>query len=234
MLSLIGIAKAQTTNQNPIILPLNGASSLVIESGQSYSAISAVSIILKPGVHFKSGSNILLRIDNNMTGPAAPNNPDENLDMNWTLSRSFDASGAVIREMKSFFDTNGKLLQSQSKNIQAGHVLAAQPLYDVGGREIGSTMSAPINNASFAYKADFIKGPGNTVFTYRNYSRYKSTDSITDKRFRPDPVDTVTAGIGSLGFYYSSKNVWERLQDYTNMPYSTFAGPKDGTDIYKR
>jgi len=218
--------QAQTSSQNAIVLPLGGAGSLVVESGQSYTATSAVSITLKPGVHFKSGSNVLLRIDNNMTGPAAPNNPNENLEMNWTLARSFDASGAVIGETKTFFDKLGKPLQTQTRNIEAGHVLAVQPLYDVGGRQVGSTLSAPINNAAFSYKSDF------TGLSYRNYSRFTSTAGLPDKSFAPDPVDTAGSSIGTLGYYYSSKNAWERLQDHTNMPYSTSAGARNGTNVF--
>lgn len=230
---VIGTAKAQTSSLNAIVLPANGGSSLIVESGQTYTAYSGVSITVKPGVHFKSGSNVILRIDNGISGPAAPNNPNENTNMNWTLSRSYDSSGAVIGESKSFFDDNGKLLQTQTKNMEASHVLAMQPLYDVGGKQVGTTLSAPINNSAFAYKADFIRGPGNTAFGYRNYSLYINQNTIGDKRFQPDPVDTVTAGlIGSLGHYYSSKNPWERLQDYTDMPYSTSAGAKNGTNIY--
>lgn len=221
----LGTAGAQTASQNTIVLPSSSTASLVVESGQSYTAASAVSITLKPGVHFKSGSNVLLRIDNNMTGPAAPNNPNENLEMNWTLARSFDASGAIIGETKTFFDKLGKPLQTQTRNIEAGHVLAAQPLYDVGGRQVGATMSAPINNAAFSYKADF------TGLSYRNYSRFTSTAGLPDKSFAPDPVDTAGSSMGSLGYYYSSKNAWERLQDHTNMPYSTSVGAKNGTNV---
>ncbi|WP_183044054.1 RHS repeat domain-containing protein [Sphingobacterium siyangense] len=220
------VAHSQTTDQNAIVLPSGGTTSFVVESGQSYSAISAVGITLRPGVHFKSGSNVVLRIDNNMTGPAAPNNPNDNLELNWTLARSFDASGAVIGETKTFFDKMGKQLQTQTRNIEAGHVLAVQPLYDVGGKQIGSTMSAPINNAAFSYKADF------TTLNYRNYGRFTSTSGLPDKSFAPDPVDTAGSTIGSLAYYYSSRNAWERLQDHTNMPYSTTAGAKNGTNIY--
>lgn len=222
----------QVASQKAVQFPEAENSSFIVESGQGYIATSAVSITLKSGVHFKSGSNVLLKIDNNAK-PSVPDNPNENLDMNWTLSRSYDKSGAVIGESKSFFDNNGKLLQTQTKNIEDSHVLAMQPLYDVGGKQVGATLSAPINNASFAYKSDFVRGPGNTAFGYRNYSLYINQNTIGDKRFQPDPVDTVTAGlIGSLGHYYSSKNPWERLQDYTNMPYSTSAGAKNGTNIY--
>ncbi|WP_286863396.1 RHS repeat domain-containing protein [Sphingobacterium sp. UBA7625] len=222
---------SQTVSLNPITLPASGTTSFVVESGQTYTATSGVSITLKPGVHFKSGSNVVLRIDNGVSGPAAPNNPNENTEMNWTLSRSFDASGAVIGETKSFFDDNGKLIQTQTRNIQAGHVLAAQPLYDVGGRQVGTTMSAPINNAAFNYKEDFVRATGNTVFNYRNYSRFTSTAGLPEKSLKPDPVDTTSGLIGSLGYYYSSKNPWERLHDYTNMPYSTSAGAKNGTNV---
>ncbi|MDR6735567.1 RHS repeat domain-containing protein [Sphingobacterium sp. 2149] len=220
------IIQAQTINRNAIVLPSGGTTSFVVESGQSYNATSAVGITLRPGVHFKSGSNVVLRIDNNMTGPAAPNNPNDNLELNWTLARSFDASGAVIGETKTFFDKMGKQLQTQTRNIEAGHVFAVEPLYDVGGKQVGSTMSAPINNAAFSYKADF------TTLNYRNYGRFTSTSGLPDKSFAPDPLDTAGSTIGSLAYYYSSRNAWERLQDHTNMPYSTTAGAKNGTNIY--
>lgn len=225
------ITFSQTVSLNPITLPTSGTTSFVVESGQTYTATSGVSITIKPGVHFKSGSNVVLRIDNGVVGPV-PNNPNENTEMNWTLSRSYDASGAVIGETKTFFDDKGKRIQTQTKNIQAGHVLAVQPLYDVGGREIGTTMSAPINNASFSYKPDFVQGPNGSSFNYRNYGRYVNGSTLNDKSFNPDPVDTISLGkIGTLGYYYSSKNEWERLQDYNNRPYTTSYTARNGTDI---
>lgn len=225
----VAVTQAQVSSQNPIILPQNGGSSLIVESGQTYTAASAVSITLLPGVHFKSGSSVLLTINSGMTGPAAPNNPNENLNMNWTLARSFNAAGVVIGETKSFFDDNGKALQTQTKNIEAGHVLAAQPLYDIGGNNVGSTMSAPINNASFSYKADFARRPDGTSLHYRNYSRYINGTNNFDKSFSPDPVDQST--IGTVGWYYSTNNQWERLQDITAYPYSTSAGAANGTNV---
>ncbi len=162
---------------------------------------------------------------------AAPSNPKPNLELNWTISRTFDASGAVTGETKTFFDRMGRVMQTQTNNVDAGHVFASQPLYDVGGRQVGSTMAAPISNAAFNYRADFLRGPGGTPFNYRSYSRFTSTSSQPDKTYNPDPVDT-SGSIGTLGYYYSTRNTWERQQDHTDRPYSTSVTAKNGTDVF--
>src|SRR5690606_1094651 len=221
---------AQIRDHNPVVLPQNGNTSLVVNANQSLTVTSGVSITLKPGVHFKSGSNVLLNIDANMSGPVAPNNPDDNLDMNWTFARSFDADGTVIGESKIFFDDNGRALQTQVKNIEAGHVLAIENLYDIGGQLTGSTMSAPINNADFSYKENFARRADGSNLNYRSYSRYINGTTSYDKTRLPDPIDN--SQIGTLGYYYSTNNQWERLQDITEYPYSTTAGPKNGTNVF--
>lgn len=226
----LNMALAQVSSQQAVVLPQGGSSALVVESGQTLTVTSGISITLKPGVHFKSGSNLRLNIAANMSGPVAPNNPNDNLDMNWTLARSFDADGTIIGETKIFFDYNGRILQTQVKNLDAGHVLATENLYDIGGQLTGSTMPAPINNAGFSYKANFARKADGSNLNYRSYSRFINGTTSYDKTRSPDPTDA--SQIGTLGYYYSTNNPWERLQDVTEYPYSVTAGPKNGTNVF--
>ncbi|WP_293916381.1 MULTISPECIES: RHS repeat domain-containing protein [unclassified Sphingobacterium] len=223
-------AFAQINSPNPVILPQNGSTSLIVEPGQSLTVTSGTSITLKNGVHFKQGSYVLLKIDPNISGPGAPDNPNENSNMNWTLARSFDANGNTIGETKTFFDDNGKALQTQFKNLEAGHVVAIQPLYDVGGKQVGSTLSAPINNVSFNYRADFARRSDGNGLNYQSYGRYANGIHIYDKRFNADPADK--SQIGTLGWYYSSNNQWEHLQDVTDYPYSLSTGANNGVSNF--
>lgn len=223
-------ARAQTVEIGPVTLPLPPSNSLTVESGQTLDVTSNTSITLKPGVHFKPGSHVLLQINAALSIPPAPNNPQADLDMNWTLGRSYRADGTVIGEQKSFFDHNGRPLQQQYKDLSNGHVLAAQTLYDAAGRPSLSTLSAPINNADFAYKADFVQDPAGNPYTYHNFDRYRNGTGYVDKAHSPDAVGGKGTP-GTLGWYYSNNNSWEPHVDITDYPYVRQSYSHDGTGM---
>src|SRR5206468_3456897 len=85
-----------------------------------------------------------------------PSSPAADLDKNWIYVRTYDENGNEIGAAKSFFDNNGKATQAQAKSETTGQVLASQTIYDLQGRGVISTLSAPINNSAFAYKNNFV------------------------------------------------------------------------------
>ncbi|WP_447768546.1 RHS repeat domain-containing protein [Sphingobacterium faecium] len=224
----------QTNINTPeaIVFPQSGQTSYILQSGQSLTVKSSQSITLKNGVHLMAGSTALLQVDANFKIPVAPNNPQADLDMNWILSRSFDASGKIIAESKVFYDDMGKPIQQQTKNLELGHVLASQPLYTVFGQAAGATLSAPINNGSFAYKADFFTNSAKTAYTFRNFGRYSKATVAQNKINEPEAVGGTVAG--TLGWYYSAGNSWEGYQDIAALPYNMSADASNGSGIFNR
>jgi len=208
-----------------------------LQSGvhQAYSSID-----LEDG--FESGTDFTAEILTEEAGvPAASTSVgNSNVNMNWTLARSFDANGNVIGEGKSFYDNNGQLLQSQSKvfyrkdaTTTYTHVMATQPLRDAYNRVAASTLAAPIDNSEFGYKADFVLNSAGTSYDYRNFDRFNPFGTETDKTNAPEAVGG--QGVkGTLGWYYSTSNQWEPYTPTTDYPYSrqTFYG--DGTGNVKK
>ncbi|UIR54609.1 RHS repeat-associated core domain-containing protein [Sphingobacterium sp. SRCM116780] len=226
------LGQTQVNTPEAIVFPAVGQSTYIVQSGQSLTAKSGQSITLKNGVHLMEGSNVLLQVDPSFQIPLAPNNPQANTDMNWILSRSFNALGQVVSEGKVFYDDLGKPIQQQVRNLEAGHVLASQPLYGVYGQAVGSTLSAPINNASFAYKNDFATTTSGTVYSFRNFGRYKNGSTTVDKTNTADLLGGTTAG--TLGWYYSAGNNWEKYQDVTGYPYSMNTDASNGSGVFNR
>lgn len=217
---------------DPVVLPPAGQSNYVLSSG-SLLVRSGQSITLKPGVHFMAGSTVVLQVDQNFKIPIAPDNPQANTDMNWILSRNFSASGQVVSESKVFYDDLGKASQQQTKNLEYGHVMASQPLYSVFGEAVGSTLSAPINNASFAYKSDFFTTSAGTTYSFRNFARYlNAAGTRQDKTATADAVGGTVAG--TLGWYYSEANSWEPYQDVAILPYTVGTNASNGSGIFSR
>lgn len=225
--------QTQIITPEAVVLPQVGQSSYVLSAGQNLTVRSGQSITLKEGVHLMAGSTALLQVDMDFKIPLAPNNPQANTDMNWILGRSFNASGQVISESKVFYDDLGKVVQQQSKNLEYGHVIADQPLYSVYGGVVGNTLPAPINNASFAYKNDFLTTSTGAEYTFRNFGRYLNTSGVKqDKTENADAVGGVVAG--TLGWYYSNANNWDSYQDIATLPYSLGTDASNGSGIFSR
>lgn len=218
------------TSSEAIVLPASPLNSYIVESGQSAVIKSSHSITLRPGTHFKIGSNVILGIENIPTVPVAPSNPNANLNMNWKLNRAYSANGTVISEQKAFFDNGGNLLQQQYKDLSSGHVIASHTVYDAAGRPSLSTLPAPINNGEFAFKSDFVQNPSGAAYTYHNFDRYRNGNSFVDKVHTPDAVGG-KSNLGTLGWYYSNNNSWEPYVDVTDYPYSRQLYAFDGTGL---
>ena len=209
-------------NPGPVILPQPPTTQYIVENGQTVSIISGTGITLLPETHFKAGSDVTVKIATVVV--PVPNNPSGDWNMNWLLSKSYDEDGNLLAETKSFFDNDGKQIQSQLKNLSAGHVLGNQLMYDAKDRVAGNSLTAPTNNASFAYKQDFIKNSAGGVYNYTNFDLTKTSN--------PDAVGN--SAEGTLGWYYSNNNTREPSVPVTSYPYTRWDFYKDGTEYAKR
>lgn len=210
----------------PIILPVSGQPLFTMPQGTSLTYISGQSITLLPGVtiQVQSGQTFEAKISSSVISPA-PSNPAYDDSMNWTTSRMYDENGNVIGEAKSFFDYYGNSLQTQWRDISRGHVLASQPIYDTYQRPVISTLPAPTNNGAFAYKADFVQNASGTAYNYQNFD-------TNSKLNAPEVVGKTT--IGTLGWYYSANNTFEKYVPETGYPYSRSDFYNDGSGEGKR
>nr|WP_197718721.1 RHS repeat-associated core domain-containing protein [Pedobacter schmidteae] len=216
-------------SSGPIILPQAPASQYIIANGQTVNIKSAISITLLPGTHIQQGSNVSIKIGSSQVVEAAPNNPADDWDKNWVLNKSYDEDGNVVSESKIFFDYNGKPIQSQAKNLSAGHIIASQMMYDAKERGVGNSLAAPTNNSAFAYKADFINTSSAGVYSYKDFDKIPF---VFDKLDTPDPVGNNVKG--TLGWYYSDNNTFEPNVATTGFPYTRSDFYNDGSEGVKR
>jgi hypothetical protein len=120
-------------------------------------------------------------------------------DLNWVHTKSYDGLGSsvtnVLSESKSFFDQRGQSLQSQTKTFHNNLpvVFASQSLKDKYDRTVGGTLSAPILENDFRYKAAFALNDVGKPLSYVDFD--KTVPLSTDQK-------------GTLGNYYSAQNQW--------------------------
>ncbi|MFY7672491.1 RHS repeat-associated core domain-containing protein [Tenacibaculum sp. MEBiC06402] len=132
--------------------------------------------------------------------------------LNYTRSYTYDRNGKLISASKGYFDDLGKATQAQSYDVKKKRIWATESRYDSQGRPVLSTLGAPITNevteVSFGYKSNFIKKTDGSDFTPSDYEN--------------DDVDPAIVGAQdlTLGNYYSSSNMDEKLRDITDRPYS--------------
>jgi RHS repeat-associated protein len=208
--------------------------------------ISKKAIIIKPGVTLALGAEMIL-----INPEPVPDPLDTDKIINFVQSKSYDEYGALLNESRSYFDTDGKPLQSQSKNFDADVVLASQSVYDAYQRSVLNTLPAPIyvgtkgeapdecngtevigHDMNFKYKPDFIKASNGDIYSYRNFD--------LEKQESPEPV--LSNEPGTLGWYYSINNgtatgdnvkLNEPLVAVTQYPFSRAIYQPDGSGLVK-
>jgi RHS repeat-associated protein len=164
-----------------------------------------------------SGANYQATFTVSGTLPSA--DPSDDLNRNWSYSRTYDLDGNVTSEGKQFVDAMGRPTQTQSKNLAEQQVFATQSLNNKGGVPVLSTLPAPINNREFKYKEGFVTatttpaGGGTPVS-----ANYSATNFEKPTGSTPDPVDETTPG--TLGYYYSQNNTLEPAIAATHNPFS--------------
>lgn len=140
-------------------------------------------------------------------------------DYNWVESTTYDLEGNIISESKVFADKFGKPVQSQVKNRTEDEVFASQPMYDVYGRAVAQTLSAPINKSYFCIAPNFVTNDNEDVYDYTDFDlENTSTSSQTGQVNNPKRVNDDHEG--TLGWYYSNNNTDEAYVDNTDYPYS--------------
>ncbi len=134
--------------------------------------------------------------------------------LSWIENKSYDGSTQLVSNSRAYFDLSGRLLQSQTKNISRGTILAVQPLFSRYDQAVGSTLAAPILESTFTYKPRFVTPAFNPSVAY-NYNHFDGTPVGKDA--------------GTLGWYYSTSNNLEPSTATTSYPYSRTEEAPDGS-----
>lgn len=150
--------------------------------------------------------------------------PDDNIDRNWTFATSYDDKGNVTGQTKVFYDLAGQPDQLQAKDLVSGNIFAAQTLYDAMGREAVTTLAAPIDNAAFNYRDKFVADGTGQAYTSLNFDGAKLN--------APDPLGNTQSG--TLGYYFSTKNVQEPNTPTTAYPYVRTVYDDQPSGVVKR
>ncbi len=139
-------------------------------------------------------------------------------DYNWVETQTLDLNGNLTSKSKIFYDRLGKVLQTQSLNIEEKTVFASQPVYDEYGRPVLKTMSAPIKKNFFCYDPLFIQNENDEAYTFNDFDKSVTSSDADGEVNNPKEVDDDIAG--RLGWYYSNNNSDEAFVATTDFPYS--------------
>jgi len=206
---------------------------------------SETSIIVMPGITLDLGAELVLE-----AGIEQPENDEK---LNFVEQTTFDEYGRVLGANRNYYDYFGRPTQSQSKNLDAGVVLATQTIYDVYGRAALSTLPAPVSvrgsvdnsqcgvavvdqGLSFLFKNNFIKAADGTAYDYKAFDLSLSTGTTISKEETPLAVENTEPG--TLGWYHSANNggaigdfakINEPLVAATQYPYSRTLFHRDGS-----
>ncbi|MEO1053663.1 MAG: hypothetical protein AAFX87_23710 [Bacteroidota bacterium] len=139
--------------------------------------------------------------------------------------RTYDEYHNLVGASKTYYDDEGQILQSQTKNLTESTVLASQPIRDRFEREVINTSPAPTNDVDFRYKANFVtEANSGNQYSYLHFD----TDA---NRNNPLPVESSIPG--TLGWYYSNNNTDKDVPD-SGFPYTRMEYYDDGTGDLKR
>jgi len=205
---------------------------------------SETSIVIKPGITLDLGAELVLE--------AGIEQPENDLTINFVEQTTFDEYGRVSGANRSYFDYLGRTTQSQSKNLDAGVVLASQTIYDTYGRAALSTLAAPVSvrgtitnsecvalvdqGLGFLYKDNFIKTTSEAPYDY------KAFDISLSGSNEETPATVQNTEPGTLGWYYSANNgsatgsfakINEPLVAATQYPYTRTLFHQDGSGDVK-
>ncbi len=201
------------------------------------------SITLVPGYSTVAGASVVMQILPNGYGvPQATNltgTADANI--NWIQSTNYDETGTVIKDSKQFFDGKGRPTQTQSKafyratpNTELTHVLATQTIRDVYGRDVATSLPAPIDYADFSYRSNFLQhNSAGVIYNHQNFDLSTSGD----KTNTPDAIWDATSGTpvqGTLAWYYSASGRKDTYTPVTNYQYTRQTYYQDQTGNKKK
>jgi RHS repeat-associated protein len=188
----------------------------------------ARTIIVKPGINLELGAELFLK--------ELPQELSTDSEYNFIESLTRDEYGRTLTHTRTYFDDNGRKLQTQAKNFESQVVLADAVIYDQEGRAALTTLPAPVRGVNeentcpgedphlvFQFREDFITS-GGKPYHYSNFDKAKENN--------PDPIDQSVEG--TLGWYYSNNNqegtdLHESLIPVSEYPYSRTFFRKDGS-----
>lgn len=206
-------------------------------------------ITVKPGITLALGAEMILE----QAPPGIDDPADPDLKMNFIQKTAYNEYNQIQAQSRSYFDDQGRALQSQSKNLSDGVVLATSTIYDAYNRPAISTLAAPISaikvttdvctgekqigeNIRFEFKPDFIQASDGTLYNVTHFD-IKNNVVIEDA-----PVAVKNTTPGTLGWYYSTNNgsatgdnvkMNENQVAATNYPYSRTLFHRDGSGDVK-
>ena len=129
--------------------------------------------------------------------PAADNQTgNPNYNMNWIMNWVYDASGNTLNQSKIFlrlFREGGGQSQAlihyrSNATTTYTHVLASEPIRDAEGRQVLTTMAAPIDCAAFMYMPSFVQSTSGSNYGYENFDRFNPSGTETHLTNNPQPV----------------------------------------------
>ena len=161
--------------------------------------------------------------------------------LNWVHTKTYDGTmetfnsqriERVVAESKSYFDEAGKALQSQTRNLTSGKILATQQLRDKYDRTVGATLPAPVSENNFSYNAAFMLNSSGDIYDHEDFDWTNPENNIENTIYNPVPVSNTDEG--TIGWYYSDQNTLEPNTPRTQFPYTRTEFYDDGTGEVKR
>lgn len=212
--------------------PENDPTGLVLEHFAA-TIKSNSQVIVKPGMTLTSGAELIIEY-----APPGVSENDPDLDMNFTEKTAYNDYGQVIAHSRDYFDSRGQHLQSQSKVLSKGVILATQKIRDAYDRPVIQTLAAPILTDEMEVQ-EGGEDCGIILPTYFQYqdnftTGYSADDFDLAQRNNPNAMDQSQAG--TVGWYYSQNNgnsnnalVNEPLTASTDYPYARTLFAEDGS-----
>ena len=196
--------------QNDLLVVLDEQQDQVTQAMLSdfhWTVESSIGVIIEPGVVLTNGARLTVVRGDGEDGNGVGG---DDVNYNYTLQTGFDDFGNVIAQSKQYFDAQGRLIQSQSKDLERGVVLASQTVYDRYGRAGAVSLPAPVRASSgggplSAQCPDYVDQVKPVQFGYVDKLLLNpsgnpySADDIYEHRPVKDEV-------GSVGWYYSEQN----------------------------
>lgn len=171
------------------------------------------SVTLSPGFFVPAGSVFTARI---------AITPECNDHVNWTESIVYNEFATPIATSRTYYDGAGKSLMSAFKDQLSKKILASQAMYDIYGLPVASTLAAPILEADFLYKRNFVRNTDNLPYAAGDFDLRTATGAAGEIN-NPKPVGKQP---GTLGWYYSTNNNLEPLTPVTDFPYARSYTPE--------
>ncbi|MCD9015472.1 GDSL-type esterase/lipase family protein [Parachryseolinea silvisoli] len=188
---------------------------------------------------FLDGTYYLKGRDNvtNTWGPTVVLNVQISLDdseTNFIHTRNYDgrietnggqSAPVIVGESRVYVDQSGNKIQTQTKSISNGRVLATQDISDRYERVVGQTHGAPIGY-QFSYKENFMASAKQDIYDYKKFDL--PPDGVTAGNvLNPEALNDQIPG--TLGWYYSENNDIETSVPKSKFPYARSDFYEDGS-----